>query len=244
MFLFKNMPQRNRGCQECRKRRVGCDRTLPVCPQCLLTNRVCSGAVQGALIVEQTRKVTSRYRQDPLCSRNRDITVNQQPSPRALLSMAFVSAFISNVTSLTDAPSRPGWLCQLRDIPQDERGSALDLALEAVAFAYCGVESKNHAVVMESYRMYGEALSRQSRGTSRQSEAPSPTLIYTSVILSLFEAEWSTSIAAYAVHLTAARKMLDSAGWEQSQNELLRQVVMHVQYQTGRILRATTISRC
>ena len=216
---------------------MGCDRALPICRQCLLTNRVCSGAVQGALIIEQTAKVTSRYRQDPLQSRRRTDTLIHQPSPSAIVSLAFVSEFISFITSLADAPSRPGWLRQLGGMLQDERGSALDHALQAAAFAYYGVESNNQGAAIESCRMYVEALSRQSRAISQQSNAPRRSIIYTSVILSLFEAVRSSSIAAYAAHLTAARKMLDLAGWEQTEDVLLAQVAVHVHYQTVRMPR-------
>ena len=237
------MPQRSRGCQECRKRRVGCDRTLPFCRQCLLTNRVCSGAMEGAIMIDQTAKTIFRYRQKSVHLGSRSSAMTFQPSSNPIVSLALVSNFISFVTSLTDVASRPGFLQRLGALPVDDKGPALDLAMQAAAWAYCGVESRNHAAVMESCRIYGEALSLHSAAISQRSYSSDPSLIYTSVILSLFEAVWSTNIAAYGTHLAAARNMLGSVGREHSQNQLLKQIAMHVQYQTVRILRASVLPR-
>lgn len=226
------MPRRSRGCQECRKRRIGCDGALPSCRQCLVTNRRCSGAMQGSIFVDQTRSVTSRHSQS--LAQNRAQVMIRQPSPRDIFSLAFVSEFISSVTDKTAAPSRLSWLRQLEGIPQDKRGISLDLSLQAVSLAYCGVGSRNHPAVMEARRLYGEAMSQHSRELSQGFDSLSPAMLYTSIILSLFESMWSTSAAAYSIHLVAAQKMLDLACWDVTQNEILRQVTMHIQNQTVR----------
>ncbi|KAI0120726.1 hypothetical protein BJ170DRAFT_161838 [Xylariales sp. AK1849] len=226
------MPRRSRGCRECRQRRIGCDGALPSCRQCLVTNRPCSGPVQGPIFIDQTGGVTSRYSRSPMHSQIHIQPMIRQPSPRGIYSLAFVSAFVSSVTAKTASPSRSAWLCQLEGIPKNERGPALDLSLQAVALAYCGAESRNHGAAMESRRLYGEAIAHHSKALSQGFEALGPAMLYTSIILSLFERIWSTSAAAYAIHLTAARKMLDLADWEVTQNEILRQVAMLVQNQT------------
>ncbi|KAH8814805.1 hypothetical protein F5884DRAFT_151676 [Xylogone sp. PMI_703] len=223
------MPRRSRGCQACRQRRIGCDGTLPSCRQCLLTNRTCSGPVQGTIIINQTEEVTSRYSRR---SQTQSIfTVFSRPTLTPIFSQAFISEFLLFLTSTPDTPARPTWLRLLGDIPGDEKGSSLDLSLQALATAYCGVAAKNHSAVMEACRIYGEALSQHSKDISQRSKVPMTVIIYTSVVLSLFEAVWPTNLAAYAIHLNAARKMLAMADNDLAQNKLLRKVAVHVQYQ-------------
>jgi hypothetical protein len=149
-----------------------------------------------------------------------------------MISSAFVSKLISFMTSTTESPIRPAWLTLLGDIPLPERSPVLDLALQAAATAFCGVDSKNPPVIMEASRLYGQALSRQSAAISKYTKEPSTGAICTSVILSLFEAIWATNTTAYATHLSATRTMLDLLGEKLSQNELLKQIATHVQYQT------------
>ncbi|KAH7312626.1 hypothetical protein B0I35DRAFT_481070 [Stachybotrys elegans] len=67
---------------------------------------------------------------------------------------------------------------------------------------------------------------------------PTAALICTSVVLSLFEAIWPSSLDGYAAHLTAARNLTsDTPGLAQTQTntaqtELLRQVHVHILYQS------------
>lgn len=228
------MPRRSRGCQACRKRRIGCDGALPSCRQCVITNRRCSGPVQGQIFVDQTRSVTSRYGHNSIFSEIRTYPVVRQPSPTSILSLGLVSNFISFATSVVDTPTRVAWLLRLGELSQHERGSALDISMQAIATACYGFQSKNQAAVIQSLSLYGEAMGRHRRELSEHSEDPGPDIMYASVILSLFEVVNSTNSTAYATHLTAAWKMIDSTCWKFNQNELLSQVAVHVQYQTVR----------
>ncbi|CRG91252.1 hypothetical protein PISL3812_08300 [Talaromyces islandicus] len=137
------------------------------------------------------------------------------------------------MTSVVDVPSRPAWLRQLSELSLDARGPALDVTLHAFAAAYHGAMSNDGSIMLEARRMYGDALSRQSRAImSHRSEKPSPAVLYTSVIFSLFETISCTNYAAYATHLAAARKMLALTRSELGQDEMFERVAMHVQYQT------------
>lgn len=220
------MPRRSRGCRACRQRRIGCDGALPSCRQCLLTNRLCSGPVQGTIIIDQTANVKSRY--GSVNAKNSLVRIAPQPSARAV-----VPEIYAYVTSVIDVPSRPAWLRQLSELPLDSRGPTLDVALQAFAAAYHGAMSNDNSIMLEARRMYGDALSRQSRAImSHHSERPSPAVLYTSVIFSLFETISCTNYAAYATHLAAARKMLALARSELGQDEMFERAAMHVQYQT------------
>jgi len=226
------MPRRSRGCKACRQKRIGCDGTLPSCRQCLLAHRLCSGPIHGPIIINQTDVITSRYRQVSPPSQQRTTScMVHQPSPRAVILLALVSQFIHFLTSANEGPSIRPWLYALDDIPLAERGPVLDLALQATATAFCGVTSKNHAAVMEACKSYGKALSRYSSAISQAAGTSLTSKICTSVILSLFEAMWPTNPTAYAVHLAACWKMLDSAGSELEESAVLRQIAVHVQNQ-------------
>ena len=226
------MPRRSHGCQACRQKRIGCDGTLPSCRQCLLAHRPCSGPIRGPIIINQTDAIASRYGQALPEPRQRIASCTiHQPSPRAMISLALVSQFIRFLTSANEGPSIRPWPYALDDISLAERGPVLDLAMQATATAFYGVTSQNHTAVMEACQLYGKALSQYSSAISQVSRTSITSKICTSVILSLFEAIWPTNSAAYAVHLAACWKMLDSAGSELEESAVLRQVAVHVQYQ-------------
>lgn len=232
------MPRRSRGCQACRQRRIGCDGTLPSCRQCLLTNRVCSGPTQGSIIINQTEHVASRYNRNRGPSQHRPpsrASIIPQPSPKTILSLAFISEFTSYASSAIEELSGYTWLLQLSNLSHSERTPALDLSLQATATAYCGMAARNRSVVIEATRMYGEAISHHARAISHVSKTPTRTLIYTSVILSIFETVCATNGSAYSAHLEAARRMLTSSTADVAQNQLLRQIAVHVHNQTVRV---------
>jgi len=226
------MPRRSRGCQACRQRRIGCDRTLPSCRQCLITNRQCSGSVQSALIIDQTKAVTTRYKQASAPFEQRSTAIVHQPSPKAVVSLAYVSEFMTFLTPTTEGPVGRPWLDGLQDISLAQRGPALDISLDAAATVFCGISAKSDVVVMEACRLYGNALSQLSTAISKGPGVPSLATICTSIILSLFETIWSTNTLAYATHLMAARKMISMADLELAQNRLVRDLCVYTQCQT------------
>lgn len=226
------MPRRSRGCYECRRRRVGCDGALPSCSQCLRTSRHCPGPLQGSIIIDQTAHVKSRYSNENATNSRAYILVSQPYAARGDWLAVSAPQMYAYVTSAIDVPSRPAWLFQLSELPRDALGPGLDVALQAVAAAYHGVLSNDNSAMLDARRMYGDALSRQSKAISRRWEKPSPAVLYTSVIFSLFESICCTNYAAYATHLAAARKMLALARFELGEDEMLARVAMHVQYQT------------
>lgn len=234
------MPRESRGCQSCRQRRIGCDGGLPSCQQCLRTNRHCSGPLQGPIIIDQSRQVMLRLNKAKSQSKGRATRIIIQPSHRDLFSAAFMSEFITFTSCNSDGPSRLAWLSQMGDIPQGHRGPALDISIQAVATAYCAVESNNPAALQEACRMYGEALSLHSKSISHQPRAPSLGVLCTSVVLSLFEAIWGTNGEAYCAHLSAARDVLATSWSELSHDaephlDFLREIYDHVASQSVRV---------
>ncbi|KAH8898788.1 hypothetical protein GQ53DRAFT_359899 [Thozetella sp. PMI_491] len=226
------MPRRSRGCGECRQRRIGCDGGLPSCRQCIITNRACSGPVQHALIIDQTQAIAARHKPGATAVSRRPKVMTPQPSHAVFTSMGFISEFMTFLTPATDGPAGRPWLYGLDDIPQSQRGPALDVSLKATATVFCGIFAKNDVVVMEARQVYGHALSKQSTAISKTSGVPTVATICTTVILSLFETIWSTSTAAYAAHLLAARRMMSMADLRVSQHQLIRDLGVYTQCQT------------
>ncbi|KAI8720178.1 Zn(2)-C6 fungal-type domain-containing protein [Fusarium sp. LHS14.1] len=194
------MPRRSRGCAACRRRRIGCDGELPNCRQCRITNRQCSGPVQGALVIDQTDRIIPKNRPKP--------EMIHQPSNQSMFAHAFINEFISFITARSEQARRQSWLTELQSGSMAEQGPALELSMQATALAYCGTVSGNPAAVREACNIYGRALSKHSRSLTHDLSSPKAASLGTCVMLSFFEAICSTNPVAYGTHLQAAKKML------------------------------------
>ncbi|KAJ3468248.1 hypothetical protein MRS44_002313 [Fusarium solani] len=194
------MPRRSRGCAACRRRRIGCDGELPVCRQCRITNRQCSGPLQGALVIDQTDRIISKNRPKP--------EMIHQPSNQSMFAHAFINEFISFITARNEQARRRSWLTELQSGSMAEQGPALELSMQATALAYCGTISGNLAAVREACNIYGRALTKHSRSLTHDLSSPKAASLGTCVMLSFFEAICSTNPVAYGTHLQAAKKML------------------------------------
>jgi hypothetical protein len=204
------MPRVSRGCQECKRRRIGCDGKTPSCGQCLSSGRECSGPMQGLIVIDQTRTVVSRNRRaKPIVDDSSNITSSQattsttavaavrlapQPSPQAIDSVAFIGQFLAFVSDTRQKASKESWLVGVHrgnfarsgGGPGTVTGTApgvspLDLAVQAVSLVYCGATARNPAAMREACRVYGAALARFSRMLSaRESSSSSSTAVTTS----------------------------------------------------------------
>ncbi|EHK48562.1 hypothetical protein TRIATDRAFT_290197 [Trichoderma atroviride IMI 206040] len=229
------MPRRSRGCRACRQRRIGCDGGQPSCLQCLITNRTCSGPIQGPIILDQTRLVTARYQKALERSRlRRDVSVPivKQPSSQAFASLEFISQFVSFISSNRQGPSKRPWLYALGIVSSGDNGLILEAALRAAATAFCGVMFQSYTLLLEASRLYGQALSRYVAVLSGGSGVTVTFKMCTTVLLSLYEAIWSTNPPAYFVHLEACWQMLVSADPKSEDVAVLRGVAAHVIHQT------------
>ncbi|RSL51158.1 hypothetical protein CEP54_011570 [Fusarium duplospermum] len=227
------MPRRSRGCAACRRRRIGCDGELPVCRQCRIMNRQCSGPLQGALVIDQTDRIITKNRPKP--------EMIHQPSNQSMFAHAFINEFISFITARNEQSRRQSWLTELQSGSMAEQGPALELSMQATALAYCGTVSGNPAAVREACNIYGRALTKHSRSLTHDLSSPKAASLGTCVMLSFFEAICSTNPVAYGTHLQAAKKMLALmpcvAGYK---DELvIWQLGQHVQSQSLFVMIAT-----
>ncbi|KAH6898074.1 hypothetical protein B0T10DRAFT_99717 [Thelonectria olida] len=230
------MPRRSRGCAECRQRRIGCDGGAPCCRQCQVTNRQCSGPLQGAVIINQTKRIVSRHqRPRPDVAVRRECLLTPQPSHQSIFAHAFIAEFVSFITARNEQARRQSWLTEIQRGSIVDEGLAIDLSMQATALAYCGAASNNPAAVREACRIYGTALSKHSRSIAHDSTSLRAASLYTCVMLSLFEAICSTSSVAYGTHLRAAQKMLALVPREDGPGlhaQVISQLGQHVQCQT------------
>lgn len=226
------MPRASRGCAACRQRRIGCDGMLPSCRQCLITNRTCSGPLQGAIIINQTQAVASRCRQASVPRPGHHVRIARQPDTSSISALVFVSEFVSFITARNAQLRNKSWLSEIQRGSVRDSGLALDLSMQATALAYCGMVSKNPAAVRQACNLYGTVLPQHSRAISGHAGPPQAAAISTSVILSFFEAMCSTNSKAYATHLNAARKMLHLAQKDPDEHGVLSELAKHVQCQS------------
>ncbi|PVI00795.1 hypothetical protein DM02DRAFT_671777 [Periconia macrospinosa] len=226
------MPRKSRGCQSCRLARKKCDDFQPSCQFCSRNNLVCLGRSVGPIIINQTKSVVLRYE----CDRKLSL-LDQSPSSRATTSAAFASLFFSFVTTASASSAIPSWLTRFEYLPSTFRhDTALDLALQATATVYCGVHANNQTIIREACAIYSQALSMHSKSIARSKQPPIVALICTSIVLSLFEAIWPSTLDGYAMHLTAARNLtgltLNFSKKDGAHNDLLRQIYVHTLYQS------------
>ena len=230
------MPRKSRGCASCRQRRIGCDGGIPSCRQCLITNRKCSGPLQGPIIIDQTQNIiTSQLRRREYQARSTRAMVKQPPTT-LLVAMNLISEFLSFITARDELSHSKSWLVEI------QRGSlnsidktnpqALELAIQATALAYCGYSCRNTELVRYGREIYSHALTQHYETLSRgRGTSPTITIICTSMILSIFESMCSTNTNAYGTHLIAAKNMLPMIDDTVKQHQAFRQLEGHVHCQ-------------
>jgi hypothetical protein len=227
------MARWTRSCRECRQRRIGCDRSVPACRQCHITNRTCSGPVQDIIIINQTGRFTQPHKKSVVERSQRQCYLPvTQPSSRDFSSIGYVAFFMSFLTPVTKAAQPRPWLYRFEEISQYEKGPVFDVALRAASTAFCGVASGNLTVIQDACRMYSNALVQLSHTIHSSFGVPDIAIFSTTVVLSLFETVWSTSSTAYAAHLRAARKMLGLASSSLADLRMIRDITTYIQYQT------------
>ena len=158
----------------------------------------------------------------------------QQISQRYLVTEAFYGKFLTYFTSDgegIDLGNRRTWLHQLPDLSTDGTNTALTLALQATASAYCGAETGNMSVVQEAWKLYGQALNSHARLLKNKKKEVTVHMVSTSVMLSIFEAMSSTTADAYREHISGAAKMLEVTGPGQCMQGVLCQLFFHIRTQ-------------
>ncbi|KAF2107709.1 hypothetical protein BDV96DRAFT_653497 [Lophiotrema nucula] len=165
-----------------------------------------------------------------------------QMSSAAMVTEAFYSNFLAYFTSTgegADLQNRQTWLHKLPSLSSDGTNQALTLALRATAAAYCGTETGDPAVVQESIKMYGQALSEHSKLLRRMKREITVHMVSTSVMLSLFEAIRATTADAYREHIYGAARMLEATGAGQCLNGVLCQLFFHIRTQMAFVYMTT-----
>lgn len=158
----------------------------------------------------------------------------QQISQRHMVTEAFYSNFLTYFTSDgegVDIQNRKTWLHQLPDLSTDGTNTALTLALQATASAYCGAETGNMSVVQDAWKLYGQALNTHARLLKSKPKTVTVHMVSTSVMLSIFEAMSSTTADAYREHISGAAKMLEVTGPGQCMQGVLCQLFFHIRTQ-------------
>ncbi|KAF2868240.1 hypothetical protein BDV95DRAFT_630794 [Massariosphaeria phaeospora] len=158
-----------------------------------------------------------------------------QINQRALITQAFYGNFLIYFTSDgegRDLQNRTTWMHSLPQLSSDGSNTALELAVQATAAAYCGIESSNAALVQDACALYGQALQAHARVLRSQArEAVTVHMVSTSVMLSLFEAMQATTADAYRAHIHGAAKMIEATSAGQCLGGVMCQLFFHVRTQ-------------
>lgn len=158
----------------------------------------------------------------------------QQISQRHMVTESFYANFLTYFTSDgegADLQNRKTWLHLLPNLSTDGTNTALTLALQATASAYCGKETGNMSVVQDAWKLYGQALKTHARLLKSKTETVTVHMVSTSVMLSIFEAMSSTTANAYREHISGAAKMLEVTGPGQCMQGVLCQLFFHIRTQ-------------
>ncbi|KAF2795873.1 hypothetical protein K505DRAFT_323779 [Melanomma pulvis-pyrius CBS 109.77] len=250
------MPPRTKACAICRKKRIKCDATLPQCLMCIRTGRQCPGPLDGPLIIDMSstaglgmkRKLKTKPIQNSFYQTPKELMMVLLPqmSQRAMITEAFYANFLTYFTSDgegVDLQNRRTWLHQLPGLSSDGSNTALTLALQATASAFCGAETGNMSVVQDAWKLYGQALNTHARLLRSKPKEVTVHMVSTSVMLSIFEAMSATTADAYREHISGAAKMLEVTGPGQCLGGVLCQLFFHIRTQMAFVYLTTRKSQ-
>jgi hypothetical protein len=241
------MAPRSRACQPCRDRRCKCDETLPHCNQCLKTNRLCPGPVQGAVIVDMTVATAKRakpgYRRDCTSDFSHNVltTVPSTAAPSSfpptieLLFGHFINFFCGKDVGLL----RDSWMYQLAHL-MPESLLTVRLSSQAAALGYYAARSNDTRALSSACKIYGKALkTHRASLETLQNKVNNKTSLTVDVVratlmLSFCEALHSSGPTAYAEHIIGATKVLEMVGPDKCNAGSLNQLFFSLRPQTVR----------
>lgn len=205
------MPRRNKACDNCRRRRCKCDETLPQCLMCQRTGRVCSGPLQGPLIVlvgqHRASQDTRTGRQRP----ERQQSIPRFQSSQAITLQPFIERYVTFYDAKGDGHPRNTWMFPFLSTQASRRHKSLELSIQAAATAFAAVESQNPRLMQKSIQIYGQALSHHIHSVSVLTSPGDPhtSNVSASIMLASYEGiSVPACFKTYKSHLDGISKML------------------------------------
>ncbi|KAE9362848.1 hypothetical protein N431DRAFT_564997 [Stipitochalara longipes BDJ] len=241
-----NVGGRSKGCSNCRRRRVKCDETQPVCGQCQKFDFECTGTkditfVEGT-IVKSRRNEKRRNVATPYAPGN---------SGSAVLRINSLNPLKENEIEV--------YICYLRWHPI-LRGGPVALALQRlqtnevipagtnatiirifpqtlVSFAavFFGVHHRQVQITNHGYAMYGVALKRLNQALSEPKCYTHDEIILSVVTLALLESWVPSGPKHYLKHMAGVERLLELQGPSPKSMELhkgLRHMILFVSLRT------------
>jgi len=180
----RNMGALSKGCGSCKRRKVKCDETRPQCTRCRKAGIECTGFVQRLRFVNEKPRIQSSIkvfqaqlhelstmsRSSQLIFHSGQICRPQPLSPHPFLENTFpLTAFKDNIfisylfsklfegecVNSLNCGLPVDWIPELTMSPQKVRDKSWD-ALAAIVF---GQAHNSHNLIIDSLRVYGQALS-------------------------------------------------------------------------------------
>ncbi|EPS32070.1 hypothetical protein PDE_07029 [Penicillium oxalicum 114-2] len=172
---------RSKGCRTCRRRRVKCDETKPLCTRCLKAGYQCEGYVQYAEFIDVTSQVSSKKlsergstsganatRNVPACSSSSAASPGSYELPLISSSVnlplnekdVFITHLMSRLFSWHEDPSSPqsaSWIEILLRGPEDETSLSFS-SIHALATVYFAKVHRQSSLMRQGARLYSRAL--------------------------------------------------------------------------------------
>ncbi|OJJ51283.1 hypothetical protein ASPZODRAFT_127339 [Penicilliopsis zonata CBS 506.65] len=246
---------RSRGCMACRKRKIKCDESQPVCSQCRRTRRECSGAIVGPVFLKVDPRGSPRKqrRSEPqtqkrLCQLvlgpsggggggGSDSSIAGHPNSGSVLCeeqlVASLAGFFGRCAANKTRDTSWLTLCCREALTQSPvNNEHMHTSVLAAALALHGIKANNPAALAESRRWYLRGIQHQRSKVQVWSSEPRPTVtvhdVALPIILGYYEALLPTSSKAWDQHITAAATLLQLAGPEACQKGWFRQLFLSV----------------
>ncbi|KAF8863060.1 hypothetical protein BDZ45DRAFT_147613 [Acephala macrosclerotiorum] len=215
-----NVAGRSKGCSTCRKRRVKCDETRPVCNRCLKSGAECDGA-KGIAFVEakivKSRRTVKRTAVSPSSSCDSGDTDHKSPITPSLKGNE-IEIYICYTQkyglrgALMDLALQEGHLTDVipaettTTIPNDR---IFQVAILSFSVIYFGTQHKQSIITGQGYTMYGAALKQLNQALSDPICYTRDEVILSVIAFALLEIFIPNGPSHYLEHMLGLEKLLE-----------------------------------
>ncbi|CZR55799.1 uncharacterized protein PAC_05687 [Phialocephala subalpina] len=215
-----NVAGRSKGCSTCRKRRVKCDETRPICNRCLRSGAKCDGAKDIAFVeakIVKSRRTVKRTAMTPSSSCDSGDT-DRQPPMSPILRGNEIEIYICYTQKhglrgpLMDLAIQDG---HLNDVIPAEPSATIandrifQQAVLSFSVIFFGTQHGHSIITSKGYAMYGVALSQLNQALSDPKCYTRDEVILSVIALALLEVFIPTGPSSFLEHMLGLEKLLE-----------------------------------
>ncbi|KAH8892317.1 hypothetical protein GQ53DRAFT_841093 [Thozetella sp. PMI_491] len=218
-----NIAGRSKGCSTCRRRRVKCDESRPVCRRCQRWNFECDGPRGITIIYEETKRSRTSDRQDiskDSLEERRDaastgLAQSHTFSPEATLRVVGLDVYICYTQNNL---RRDGFIFTAIQtikpadlLPIEFRLETCQISHQAIlslATILFGTQHQQSDITRQGYRMYGDALRQLNHALSDATRYTSNEVIVAVAALAISELLVPTGPDNYLPHMVGLERLI------------------------------------